>query len=356
MNMNCVILKLFIKSSLFFKKSYRKYLELILWVFLTFISCAPALNLTSSDDTDSSTSLKMIAIDVGQGDGTLIITPSQKVILIDAGPLNAGREKVLPLLESLGLSHINLIFSSQYDADHIAGIAEVISGDDKVLGTDDDFTPDAVYDRGGEKVDAGIIFDNYIETIASTRHTLQAGDRFDLGDGVTIDCLVVNGITANGTSENLEEEDENGRSHGLLLTYGNFRYFTAGDLTGGGPSGSLTTADMESLVATQVGTVDLLHINHHGSQTSSNETYLDTLNPSVALISTGDDNTYGHPHSAVLNRLEERGIVVYQTENGNGGSLPSAHIAEHSILISVSEDGTYTVDGDEYTSLSSVRP
>ena len=77
--------------------------------------------------------------------------------------------------------------------------------------------------------------------------------------------MVHDGVLKDGTEILLDEEDENDRSLGLLIEDGSFRYFTTGDLTGGGFSGSRETADVEIAVAPLVGDIDILHINHHGT-------------------------------------------------------------------------------------------
>ena len=66
----------------------------------------------------------------------------------------------------------------------------------------------------------------------------------------------------------------------------------------------------------QVGPVTVLHLNHHGSRTSSNENYLEQLQPEVVLISEGVDNDFGHPHLEIMQRLQKRKIPSYQTEEG----------------------------------------
>ena len=78
------------------------------------------------------------------------------------------------------------------------------------------------------------------------------------------------------------------------------------------------------------------------------EYFLETLRPTVSIISVGDNNDYGHPHPAVLFRLSEIFTEIYQTETGAGGLLPEAHILGDSIFIYVETNGGYTVNGDTY--------
>ena len=92
----------------------------------------------------------------------------------------------------------------------------------------------------------------------------------------------------------------------------------AGDLTGNPDSGY---EDIETSVAPLVGDVDVYHVSHHASDSSSNPFFLQTVQAEVSVISLGD-NSYGHPHQPVLNRLVQYGSFVYQTEIGSGGTLP----------------------------------
>jgi len=58
----------------------------------------------------------------------------------------------------------------------------------------------------------------------------------------------------------------------------------------------------------------VLNIGHHGSRTSTSDAFLNAVNPTAAVISLGANNTYGHPHREVMDRLNDRGIPVYRTD------------------------------------------
>lgn len=329
-----------------------------LFLFLILSGCNGSLSLKADnpDDTSAPSSnesetgtLTIIAIDVGQGNATLLITPSWRTLLIDGGGVEDGIDDILPLFSDLGINHLDYLFVSHYDADHIGGIAEVIAGSDAEIGTEDDILPDVTYDQGGTPLDAGYVFTGYVNAIGAIRQTLTAGEQIDLEDGVMIDCIINNGVTADGKSFPVDNDD-NGASMGLLFTYGDFRFFTAGDLPGGGLSGTFATDDFEGLVAPEVGEVDILHVNHHGSGTSSSEFFLGILRPTVSIISVGDNNIYGHPDPGVLHRLNDIGTEIYQTETGAGGFLSEAHILDGSIFVTVEKDGSYSVNGDQYES------
>lgn len=331
---------------------------LCFFIFLL-TSCSPSFPSIQTDSSDhdvaennnessSTNPLMIVAMNVGQGDATLIVTPSSKKILIDAGPSQSGIQNILPLFASLGIYGLDFIFISHYDADHIGGLTEVLQGIDEELDTDDDYLLNIIYDRGENKEDSNETFENYISIADNLRQTLAPGELITLEDGMSIQCLIINGQTSEDQIIELEADDENAHSMGLLISYGDFNYLTLGDLPGGGSSGNQTTLDLEFLVAPLVGEVDVYHVSHHGSQTSSSENFLNQISPTVSLISVGEDNDYGHPHSTVLNNLYETGSEVYQTNLGSGGYLPTAHILNNHIFIFIEEDGSYTVNGDGY--------
>lgn len=329
--------------------------------YLTFIlSCAPSLDTFYINDEDDPledvilsekhrpvSDLLIVAIDVGQGDSTLVMTPSGQNFLIDTGPAESGKNSILPLMRQMGVTSLDAIFITHYDADHIGGFSEVLAGFDEVIGTDDDMIPDIIYDRGNTPFYITSYFETYLSLAESLRSAPEPGNTWETNDGVVFTCMIVDGKTQTSSLTLPNSDDnENERSLGLLIEYNGFRYFTSGDLTGGGPSGSRVTEDLESMVAPLVGKVDVLHINHHGSLTSSNPTFLETLSPTASIISTGNHNTYGHPSSEILSRLYQIGSEVYLTEKGNGGYLPTSTIADGSIFIFVDAEGNYTINGE----------
>lgn len=259
--------------------------------------------------------LEIDILDVGQGDATLVRGPSGKTILIDAGKRDMGVEKVLPDFAALNVHHLDWIVATHYDADHIGGIAEVLMGADQVLGTDDDWIPrEAMIDRGDFTEKATATYDDYVAIAAPYRQEAEPGMIFDLGDGAVAEVVVVNGRYEDGRTISLQPDEENEACIGLLIAYGNFRYFTAGDLTGGGAPGGYETKDLETIAGEIIGDIDVLHVGHHGSSSSTNETFLEKTMPEEAIISVGKENDYGHPTEEVLTRLEKAGAAIYRTD------------------------------------------
>jgi competence protein ComEC len=278
-----------------------------------------------SDNSNSSERLTLTFLDVGQGDAT-VISSQDEVMLIDAGPKGAGKEAVLPFLKEQKIEKIKYIVATHYHDDHIGGIPEVIKGEDQVLGTADDRIPtDGILDRGGDYERYSPAYEEYKDVTAGIRRALSPGEHIALG-AASIDVLAQNGQVSDGTKIELEPFDENSASVVLLMTSGDFRYLHESDLTGGGGDPPYETIDIETSLAPLAGDIDVLRVAHHGSKTSTNEVFLDTVAPEVAIISVGIGNDFGHPHDEVIDRLSDAGVDVYLTEDGP-------------VTVSVSDDG-----------------
>jgi len=293
-------------------------------VFLLSISCQYAVGQT----------LKIIHIDVGQGDATLIIGPTGKTLLFDSGPTGSGT-KLKQIMDANSLTSLDYFVAGHYHADHIGAIDELLAAGIPLM--------IASYDRGGSYSTQA--YTDYVTAVGVKRTTLSLGQVIDLGGGVTLEAVAVDGRTPGGVVSVKGSDgvvDENARSISLfVLRYGTFDYLISSDLTGGGITGGVTKPDIESKVAAYVGDVDLVHINHHGSNTSTNAFWVSTLKAEQSVISMGDNNPYGHPTQATLDRLTNSSnmINIWQTTTGKGGT---------SSKVRVGGDITFTTDGHAY--------
>lgn len=299
---------------------------------------------STGDDGNAGRQLRIIVMDVGQGDAALVIAPTGEAILVDAGPPGAGRGTVLPLLKEEGIEGLDAIVATHYHEDHIAGIPEVIAGEDGEMGTPDDIVPDGgVYDRGTpELAPEAPSFPLYEAAAAGRRHGAYPGMRIGLGD-VDVEVVAAGGKLPDGTEVDLgEPPDENAASVALVIGYAGFRMFLGGDITGGGGNDPYQTPDVETPLGGIVGEIAVLKVSHHGSLTSTNAAFLAATSPEAAIISVGDGNDYFQPHRQVIERLAAAGATVYQTERG-WLSLPGPFVTDGDVEIAVEEDGSYTV-------------
>lgn len=277
---------------------------------------------------------------VGQGDGTLVRFPNGKTLLIDAGPQSAGKDRMLPLLRALKISHLDALLVTHYDFDHLGGVPGLLAGEDGVPNTEDDISVGVAFDRGGQPWDNSPGYPDYLGALDERkipRHELTAGEAMDLDSEVMIRCVAVNGKVSMGVGDFSAVDlsvpaysgKENGASVALLVEYGTFRYLTAGDLTGGGATDGFLTPDVETLVGEAVGKVNVVHVNHHGSLSSSNLSYVNATHPEAVVVQAGKDNPYHHPVPEVMERWREIGAEVYSTGEEVGylikseGKIPS---------------------------------
>lgn len=330
--------------------------------------------------------------DVEQGDSQLIIFPSGYSMLIDISEktwnTSKGAELIADKIRTItGGSHVNVGVLTHLHLDHIGyagygGFWSLIEEEgitfDKIIDRDAGVwvdgsgggTVDGVCDIDKEIVwhNAGTLSNTatrwlcYATDPANTniynwRELAQLGSTIQIDPpdaNVTVEIIQVDasgvmmddGVTpvpGDHTTDPLPPS-ENDYSITLKITYGTIDYITGGDTDGEyATSGwGYTYNDVETLIADWIGQVELLHVNHHGSSHSSNQYYVDTLNPDDAFISCGT-NTYGHPDQTVLDRLKATANVYLtnlcdETRNYNGTS-----IANGDIIIRSTNGNTYNV-------------
>jgi competence protein ComEC len=301
-------------------------------------SSAPAAAAASTTATPHEP-LKIIALDIGQGDATLITTPNHHHILIDGGPPGSGKRVTLPYLLENNITQLDHLFATHYDSDHIGGIAEILAGTDGMAATADDITVIQCWDHGDSLEKHTPVFSAYVQATADCERVATPGDRITFDDGVSIEVLAIDGRVASGPLVDLDAHDENATSMVLRIRYESFTYLTTGDLPGGGGNPPFDTVDIESLLAPSIGPVDVLHLGHHGSHTSSNLIFLETLSPKAAIISVGDGNAYHHPHPSILQRLAALNIPVYQTERGHPDGTKESHVMNGHVIVESDGDG-----------------
>jgi beta-lactamase superfamily II metal-dependent hydrolase len=282
--------------------------------------------------------LEIHYINVGQGGSALIIGPDGTTVLLEAGWDGKGTSDVVPYLESIGLmpsDGLDYMIAGHQHSDHLGGLDEVIQAGYDVR--------TAVYYNGSTYSTSSVtgFFDAALTTTAGPAVPMPLGTVIPLGNGAHITCVAVNGQLIDGTV--LPVTDENDRSIALLVQDGNFDYLWASDLGGGMDDNactgrSTTQINVETALIQAISPgggvpllrgegVDVLHVNHHGSESSTNSDYMDLARPEVAIISTGagQDPTWQHPRIDVVDHvlLAEAScvtvppVLVLQTEEGN---------------------------------------
>ena len=224
-------------------------------------------------------------LDVGQGQSVLIEADGH-YMLIDGGGRSSS-SFVVSYLKQLGIESFDLIGLSHYDEDHMSGLIGVLS----VFPNGQILLPS--YKGEGE------LYQSFATAAVSNGAAIlhpQAGDLFSLGNA-TVE--VVGPVWT-------DYAVDNDRSLAFRITYGAVSCLICGDAE--------ETSEMDMVNSGWDISADIYVVNHHGSRTSTTDSFLDTVAPTYALISCGRDNSYGHPTVEVLQRLQERGIRMYRTD------------------------------------------
>jgi len=235
--------------------------------------------LTTPDDK-----LHISFLDVGQGDAILIQTPNGQDILIDGGPdlqkINLELSKKLPFWDRT----IDLVVCTQPQADHVTGLVEVLERY-KVKQV---LEPGVPYDSAIYQEWLRLVEDKGIEY-----NIAQAGQEINLGSGIKMEVLNPPASLWEGTSHDV---DNNGVV--LRLSWGKLSFLFTADIR--------EEVEFELIGQRANLRSTVLKVAHHGSKTSTSPQFLAAVDPEVAVISVGADNTFGHPSPEVTERLIDR--------------------------------------------------
>ena len=251
--------------------------------------------------------LQIHHIDVGQGDGVVLISPGGQIVVFDAGEDMKKRDCTRPVsyLDQLGVKHIDYLYVSHYHFDHIGCIPAVL-GQFPLLND--------AFDRGNSY--PGATYANYVSAVAGHRKPSAVGDTIKLDKNspnpVAITVVAVDGQSSHGT---VQTSNENDLSLSVVVSFGSFREEIGGDLSG---DNTQMYQDVETPVAPDIGKINVYKVHHHCSSHSTNDTWLADTQPAVGIISAGDGNDYGHPTADCLERLHTHSVKAYWTETGNG--------------------------------------
>lgn len=232
---------------------------------------------------------RLTFLSVGQGDCAVFQTAGH-TMLIDVGPKtqwsDAGKKIVLPDLRRMGVDSIDLIFLSHPDTDHIGGLGALLNG--LPVG----------------RVCMSSAFAHYEPLLAHLRSAgctasetiwLGPGQRAQIGDfWVEIDCPPWH-----------DGEPDNDGSEFVKISGDGATAVFSGDASAGAEARMMPGHDWSA---------QILKLGHHGSKSASSEGWLEAVHPQWAVVSCGRDNTYGHPHKVVLDRVQHLGIKLARTD------------------------------------------
>lgn len=232
----------------------------------------------------STSELTIHYLDVGQGD-CILAECDGEYMLIDAGDNDQGT-KIQNYLSKQGVKKLKYVVGTHPDADHIGGLDVILYKFD--CGTV--MMPDMSRDTA--------TYRDVVDTMKQRgyRNTVpEPGDSFKLGSAV---CTVL--------GPSVSYEDANNNSIVLLVEHGGNRFLFMGDAEEEEEADILKSgAEVEA---------DVLKVGHHGSRSSSSKEFLEAVSPDYAVISCGEDNSYGHPHAETLNNLRAMGVKVFRSD------------------------------------------
>lgn len=239
------------------------------------------------------------AIDVGQGDSLLLITPDGKTLLVDGGgfgggprqapqEFDIGEEVVSPALWARGIRHLDVVALSHAHSDHMGGLPAILRN----------FHPDELWVGNNPRVAAyNALLDEAAQLHVKVR-TMRAGDTLALGDTQ---------VNALAPFRDYQPEAEPGNNDSLVLhaAYGATSVLLEGDAEEPIEDRMLAEQGLQST---------LLKVGHHGSVTSTRPAFLARVNPQWAVISCGLRNRYGHPRREVLAELQAANVRTLSTD------------------------------------------
>ncbi|GKX27523.1 hypothetical protein SH1V18_00030 [Vallitalea longa] len=331
-----------------------------------------ALNSNSSSSSGSWTpgNLEIHHINIGQGNATLVVGPTGKSLLIDVGESywnsSADANVIGPYIENvLGSKYIDYVLITHFHCDHIGYIGY---GGLWNLVEQQNFTIGHMIHRDydsylGQTSSTFSNWKTYLEGVGRNKLNpliaVEGTNLIDLGSGVTVDILTCDGngdIIPGNFSNDAYPPSENDYSIGLKISYGDFDEWIGGDLDGEFCTSNYGYSyhDIETSVAKEIGDVDVYLVNHHGSDHSSNSTFINQLDPEVSIISVGDGNTYGHPRQSVMD-LVLATSDVYLTERGEPTTNIGNSVVCGDVVIKTSDGINYTVNNNYYVATDPSR-
>lgn len=223
-------------------------------------------------------------IDVGQGDATLIKC-GDKAMLIDAGENDKGSQ-VWSYLKSQNITKLDYVIGTHPDSDHIGGLDVIIYK----------FDCENVF-MSSYKKDTKT-YDDVIQAAKSKNYKIKnpkSGETYELG-----------AATFTIVAPNDKYDDANNASIGIYLEHGDISYLFTGDAE--------YEAELDMVDNGLNIDADVYKAGHHGSRTSSCDELLEKVTPKYVVVSCGEDNSYGHPHAAILNYCRINKIPLYRTD------------------------------------------
>ena len=242
--------------------------------------------------------LKIYFVDVGQGDCTLIQTPTNKNILIDGGGsefgnFDVGESILLPYLLDRRVTTIDYMLISHADSDHISGLFAIIENLN---------VKNIIISKQGENSENLKILNQLVKEKKVKVTIVEQGDCIQIDKYSYFEILFPD-------DELIKDNVLNNNSIVAKFHYENFSMLFTGDIE------EIAEKRLCKMYAgTNKLNATILKVAHHGSKTSSTEEFLELVNPKIAFIGVGANNNFGHPNDEVIERLKQYTNLIYRTD------------------------------------------
>lgn len=268
---------------MYMKNSTKLFLFIFILIFMTFIYITynKQDNTSININTEKYDGLKISYLNVGQADAILIETKNNN-ILVDAGNTNDGN-LLVDYLKKMKIDKFAYVIGTHAHEDHIGGMAKVI----------DNFDIDTFYMPN--VMTTTKCFEDLLDSLLEKRIKLSTPN---IGDEFDVDEAHIKILYTGEDSDNL-----NNSSIVFKLTYGEVSFLFTGD----------ATTKVEKEIINEDLKSNVLKVGHHGSKTSSSNSFINKVDPDYAIISVGKNNKYNLPSKVIIERLNKKGIKVYQT-------------------------------------------
>ena len=234
--------------------------------------------------------LSVHIIDVGQGDCILIQTPEEKNILVDGGDENTYKI-IKTYLKLNKVKKLDIVIATHLDKDHIGSLDDIITN----FNVNKVYTPD-------QKDDSS----HYYNLVKACKNKNLKINYLGKDDSIKIS----NDTVINVLSPSYIQDNNNQNSIVFNLEYKDMDFLFTGDCE--------EPNEIEIVNSFELDNIDFLKVAHHGSNSSSTENFIKDITPSIAVISCGYKNQYGHPHKSTLDTLKKYGAKTIRTDiNGD---------------------------------------
>lgn len=234
--------------------------------------------------TSSEEGLNVHMIDVGQGD-SILLEYNSEYMLIDAGEIDEG-EAVVDYLKGHNVDKLDYAVITHPHSDHYGGMQTVLENVD---------TENIIM---SEAYNTTRTWESLVDYIDENKYNVifpATNDVFKLGD-----CEVTAFVPQ------IDNDDLNNCSIILKAEYDGVSALFTGDAE--------KSEEKQIIKSGFDVSADVLKVGHHGSSTSTSDSFFDKVSPNLALISCGKDNDYGHPHAETITKFNENNITTFRTD------------------------------------------